>query len=78
MRASTVDLSVRLGPLELANPIVTASGTFGHGAEVASLCDPSRLGAVTAKSQAPFAWPGNPSPRLHPAACGMVNAVGLQ
>ncbi len=71
-------MGVRLGSLELANPIVTASGTFGHGAEVAHLCDPSRLGAVTAKSQAPFAWPGNASPRLHPAACGMVNAVGLQ
>jgi dihydroorotate dehydrogenase (NAD+) catalytic subunit len=73
-----IDLHVQLGALELANPIVTASGTFGHGAEVANLCDPTQLGAVTAKSQAPFAWPGNPSPRLHPAACGMVNAVGLQ
>ncbi len=77
-RSAAVNMSVRLGSLELANPIVTASGTFGHGAEVAHLCDPSRLGAITAKSQAPFAWPGNPSPRLHPAACGMVNAVGLQ
>jgi len=77
-RAAGVDTRVRLGALELANPIVTASGTFGHGAEVAHLCDPARLGAVTAKSQAPFAWAGNPAPRLHPAACGMVNAVGLQ
>lgn len=77
-RSTAVDTRVRLGALELANPIVTASGTFGHGAEVAHLCDPSLLGAVTAKSQAPFAWPGNPAPRLHPAACGMVNAVGLQ
>src|SRR5687767_385244 len=77
-RRMSVDLHVRLGPLELANPIITASGTFGHGAELAALCDPSRLGAVTAKSQAPFAWAGNPAPRLHPSACGMVNAVGLQ
>ena len=74
----STDLCVRLGRLELANPIVTASGTFGHGAEVAKLCDPSRLGAVTTKSQAPFEWAGNAAPRLHPAACGMVNAVGLQ
>ena len=59
----TVDLRVRLGALELPNPIVAASGTFGHGDEVAGRCDPSRLGAVTAKSQAPFAWPGNPPPR---------------
>ena len=67
-----------LGALELANPIVAASGTFGHGDEVARVCDPSRLGAVTAKSQASFAWEGNPPPRLHPATAGMVNAVGLQ
>jgi dihydroorotate dehydrogenase (NAD+) catalytic subunit len=75
---SAVDTTVRLGDLELPNPIVAASGTFGHGDEVAALCDPARLGAVTAKSQAPFEWPGNPPPRLHPAAAGMVNAVGLQ
>ena len=66
------------GPIVLPNPIVAASGTFGHGDEVARLCDPARLGAVTAKSQAPFAWAGNPPPRLHPAVAGMVNAVGLQ
>lgn len=77
-RAPQVDSRVGLGPLELVNPIVAASGTFGHGVEVARLCDPARLGAVTAKSQAPFAWKGNAAPRLHPAACGMVNAVGLQ
>lgn len=75
---SAVDARVRLGALELANPIVAASGTFGHSDEVARLCDPARLGAVTTKSQAPFEWPGNPPPRLHPATAGMVNAVGLQ
>lgn len=73
-----LDLRVRLGSLELPNPIVAASGTFGHGDEVARLCDPARLGAVTAKSQAAFEWEGNPPPRLHPAPSGMVNAVGLQ
>ncbi len=73
-----VDTTVRLGPLELPSPVVAASGTFGHSDEVARLCDPSRLGAVTAKSQAPFAWGGNPPPRLHPTDAGMVNAVGLQ
>jgi dihydroorotate dehydrogenase (NAD+) catalytic subunit len=77
-RSGDVDTRVRLGRVELANPIVAASGTFGHGAELARICDPARLGAVTAKSQAPFAWAGNPPPRLHPAACSMVNAVGLQ
>ena len=74
----TVDLRVRVGALELPNPIVAASGTFGHGDEVARRCDPSRLGAVTAKSQAPFAWPGNPPPRLAPTDVGLVNSVGLQ
>jgi dihydroorotate dehydrogenase (NAD+) catalytic subunit len=73
-----VDLRVRLGPLELPNPVVAASGTFGHADEVARLCPPDRLGAVTAKSQAPFAWPGNPAPRLHMTPAGMLNAVGLQ
>jgi dihydroorotate dehydrogenase (NAD+) catalytic subunit len=73
-----LDLSVTIGGLRLANPIVAASGTFGHGDEVARVCDPTRLGAVTTKSQAPFEWAGNPAPRLHPATAGMVNAVGLQ
>ena len=75
---AAVDLRVQLGPLELPNPVVAASGTFGHADEVARLCPPDRLGAVTAKSQAPFPWPGNPAPRLHMTAGGMLNAVGLQ
>ena len=73
-----VDLTARIGALELPNPIVAASGTFGHGDELAGRCDPSRLGAVTAKSQAPFAWRGNPPPRLQPTGAGLVNSVGLQ
>jgi dihydroorotate dehydrogenase (NAD+) catalytic subunit len=75
---TTTETEVRLGPIVLANPIIAASGTFGHGDEVARVCDPSRLGAVTTKSQAPFPWDGNAPPRLHPAVAGMVNAVGLQ
>jgi dihydroorotate dehydrogenase (NAD+) catalytic subunit len=78
MARPAVDHSVRVGPLVLPNPVVAASGTFGHGDEVAALCDPAGLGAVTTKSQAPFPWAGNPAPRLHPSAAGMVNAVGLQ
>jgi len=74
----TVDTRVRIGTLELPNPIVAASGTFGHADEVARLCDPRELGAVTTKSQAVFAWGGNPPPRLHPTAAGMLNSVGLQ
>jgi dihydroorotate dehydrogenase (NAD+) catalytic subunit len=73
-----VDLSVALGPLELSAPVVTASGTFGHGDEVARLGRPDRLGAVTAKSLCPEPWAGKPAPRLHLTASGMLNAVGLQ
>lgn len=73
-----VDLAVTLGPLELPSPVLTASGTFGHGDEVARLGDPARLGAVTAKSVSAEPWAGKPPPRLHMTAAGMVNAVGLQ
>lgn len=71
-------MSVRLGSLELPNPIVTASGTYGHGAEVAKHGDASRLGAITAKSVTSTPWQGKPAPRLHMTAAGMLNAVGLQ
>ncbi len=73
-----VDTRVRVGSLELPNPVMTASGTAGYGAELAPFVDPSALGAVVVKSLAAFAWDGNPAPRLHPTAQGMLNAVGLQ
>jgi dihydroorotate dehydrogenase (NAD+) catalytic subunit len=73
-----VDLRVTVGDLALPNPIVAASGTFGHGDEVARLCPPDQLGAVTVKSLAAFEWAGNPAPRLAPGAGGgMLNSVGL-
>jgi dihydroorotate dehydrogenase (NAD+) catalytic subunit len=62
----------------LPNPVVAASGTFGHGAEVAELCDPTGLGAVTVKSVAAFPWSGNPPLRVSEApGGGMLNSVGL-
>jgi dihydroorotate dehydrogenase (NAD+) catalytic subunit len=74
----TVDLAARVGRIELPNPIVAASGTFGHGAELAALCPPSELGAVTSKSVAAFPWAGNAPRRVAPApGGGMLNAVGL-
>ncbi len=77
-RPTAVDLAVPLGPLLLANPIVAASGTFGHGAEVAALCDPRGIGAVTTKSVAVFACEGNPPLRVADApGGGMINSVGL-
>lgn len=74
-----MDTTVRLGPVRLPSPVVAASGTFGHGDEVLRLADPRRLGAVTVKSLAAYAWEGNPAPRLHAGAHGgMLNSVGLQ
>jgi len=75
---AAIDLEVGLGRLSLESPVLTASGTFGHGDEVARLGDAARLGAVTAKSVSPEPWAGKPAPRLHMTASGMVNAVGLQ
>lgn len=77
-RGTGVDLTTRLGPVTLPNPIVAASGTYGHGDEVARLGDPSVLGAVTTKSLSPYPWPGNPAPRVHEAPAGMLNSVGLE
>jgi dihydroorotate dehydrogenase (NAD+) catalytic subunit len=71
-------MTVRVGSVELANPVMTASGTAGYGTELARYMDLSALGAVVVKSLAAYEWAGNPSPRLHPTAQGMLNAVGLQ
>jgi dihydroorotate dehydrogenase (NAD+) catalytic subunit len=57
---------------------MTASGTAGHGVELAAYLDLSELGAVVVKSLSPEPWPGNPPPRLHEAKAGMLNSVGLQ
>jgi dihydroorotate dehydrogenase (NAD+) catalytic subunit len=62
----------------LPNPVMTASGTAGHGAEFQSFFDLADLGAHVVKSLAAFEWKGNPAPRVHPAGVGMINAVGLQ
>lgn len=71
-------MTTRLGPLTLPNPVVAASGTYGHSDEVARLGDPSKIGAVTTKSLSVEPWAGNPAPRVHNTAAGMINSVGLQ
>ena len=73
-----MNTTVRVGSVELATPVMTASGTAGHGAELAPYFDLAEIGAVVVKSIAAFEWAGNPSPRVHPAGVGMINAVGLQ
>jgi dihydroorotate dehydrogenase (NAD+) catalytic subunit len=75
---TVVATSVKVGSLELAHPIIAASGTAGHGAELSAYGDLSTLGAVVVKSLSAEAWAGNPAPRVHPIAQGMINAVGLQ
>ncbi len=74
----SVDLTARVGSVVLSNPVMTASGTAGHGTELAAYLDVARLGAFVAKSVAAFPWGGNPAPRIHPTAAGMLNSVGLQ
>ena len=73
-----VDLSVKLAGLDLSTPVVTASGTFGYGAEYLGALDYSKLGAVTAKGVRLDPWPGNPMPRHCEVYGGLVNAIGLQ
>jgi dihydroorotate dehydrogenase (NAD+) catalytic subunit len=72
------DLSTKIGSIELPSPIMTASGTAGHGAELAAYVDLATLGAVVVKSLAPFPWDGNPPLRVHATPSGMINSVGLQ
>jgi len=73
-----IDTTVSVGSVELAAPVMTASGTAGYGTEFARYLDLASLGAFVTKSLAPYEWPGNPAPRLHPTPQGMMNAVGLQ
>jgi dihydroorotate dehydrogenase (NAD+) catalytic subunit len=76
--AQRADLRVRIGSLELANPILAASGTFGYGVEFAHLVDLNRLGGFVTKGLSAQPMAGAPAPRLAETAAGMVNAVGLQ
>jgi dihydroorotate dehydrogenase (NAD+) catalytic subunit len=78
MSPGGVDLTTQVGSVELPNPIMTASGTSGHGTELADYGDLSALGAVVVKSLSIRPWVGNPAPRVHEVGAGMLNSVGLQ
>ena len=71
-------MAVTIAGVELKNPVMTASGTFGSGEEYSSLVDLNRLGAVVTKGVANVPWPGNPTPRIAEVYGGMLNAIGLQ
>jgi len=75
---SGIDLRTSVGSVELSAPVMTASGTAGHGDELAAYVDLSRIGAVVVKSLGSEPWPGNPAPRVHATPSGMINSVGLQ
>src|SRR4051812_39285514 len=70
-----VDLSVRLGPLTLANPVMPASGTFSQ--EFAQVIDLNRLGALVSKTVSRGYRSGNPPPRVAEVEAGMINSIGL-
>ena len=73
-----VDLSVQVGALRFANPIITAGGTFGYGVEFAHLVDLNSLGGIVTKGVSKEPMEGAPAPRVHETASGMLNAIGLQ
>lgn len=75
---ATAAPEVQVGSLLLRAPVMVASGTAGHGAELAPYLDLAHLGGVVTKSLFADAWPGNPPPRLIGTTAGMLNAVGLQ
>ena len=70
--------SVNIAGIELKNPVMTASGTFGSGMEYSEFVDLNCLGAVVTKGVANVPWPGNPAPRVAEVYGGMLNAIGLQ
>ena len=71
-------MKVNLAGVELKNPVMTASGTFGSGAEYSEFVDLNQLGAVVTKGVANVPWAGNPTPRIAEVYGGMLNAIGLQ
>jgi len=78
-----MNLSVQLAPknkrgLLLANPVMTASGTFGYGTEYSHMFDIQKLGAIVCKGTTLEPREGNPQPRLAETACGLLNSIGLQ
>lgn len=73
-----MNLKVNLAGVELNNPVMTASGTFGSGIEYSDFVDLNRLGAVVTKGVANVPWQGNATPRIAETYGGMLNAVGLQ
>ncbi len=77
-KGADMDLRVQIGPLELKNPVMTASGTFGYGREFTHFVNLDLLGGIIVKGISLEPRPGNPPPRICETACGMLNAIGLE
>ncbi|QDW73401.1 dihydroorotate dehydrogenase [Lachnospiraceae bacterium KGMB03038] len=73
-----MNTKVKIAGVELKNPVMTASGTFGSGEEYSEFVDLNKLGAVVTKGVANVPWEGNPTPRIAETSSGMLNAIGLQ
>lgn len=73
-----MNTAVTIAGVELKNPVMSASGTFGSGHEYSEMTDLNRLGAVVTKGVADRPWEGNPTPRVTEVCGGMLNAIGLQ
>jgi dihydroorotate dehydrogenase (NAD+) catalytic subunit len=73
----SVNLKIKIGSMEMKNPVTVASGTFGYGPEYADLVDLNRLGAITVKGICPESHVGNQTPRTFETRGGMLNAIGL-
>ena len=73
-----MNLSTSIGPLELANPVLLASGTCGYGAELSDLLDLNSLGGIVVKGISLEPRAGNPPPRVMETPCGLLNAIGLE
>ncbi|MDE0322330.1 MAG: dihydroorotate dehydrogenase [Candidatus Poribacteria bacterium] len=78
MDLTDLSLSVNIGGIQMRNPVMTASGTFGYGSEYVDFVDLNRLGAVVVKGITSVPWPGNPMQRIMETPSGMLNAIGLQ
>ncbi len=73
-----MNLSVKIGTIVMKNPVMTASGTFGYGPEMAEFIDLNALGAIVVKGISVRPKQGNPPPRIWETPCGMLNSIGLQ
>ena len=78
MNSKKPQMRVDIGGIEIKNPVMTASGTFGYASEFEDLIDLNRLGAIVVKGLSLEPSMGNPPPRIVETPCGMLNAIGLE